>query len=543
MSKLLLMNGEVITVNQKDEIAQAVLIEGNRIQFVGSNEDALKLCDDDAQKIDVGGKTILPGFIETHIHTASRLVLTKGVDVSKKSGIVDIKTLQDKIRKEASRCKPGEWLLFHGLTFEDLAERRWPTRWEIDVASSENPVGITHSSGHTGLYNTKALELCHVLDGQISYPDEHVLKDEAGVPNGVMKEVAHFQISDVIEKFIPITEEKLISTLIETTKLMNSAGITTAHDAGATGTTTINAMQKAVKAGKLTCRMYPMLFTIMGKDLNIDFVNAQIHSGFYTGLGDDYMKIGPLKIMVDGSGASGTCATRQPMSHNGKIMPSSMTQEEADDIVVRAHRAGFQITAHCIGDKGVEMILDAYEKAQREYPRINCRHRIEHCMIAEPDLLDRIAKLGVIPTFNPAFINLWGVSFNKYYQGSRQNYLIPMHSAVERGIVCTAASDWECIPDIRPIQGIASAVDRTVYANGDKVAENQAISLMQAIRCYTYNAAYASFDENVKGSLEAGKLADVIVLDGKITEKSPYEISQMSVQTTIFDGRIVYQKI
>lgn len=542
MSKILLYNGEVITVNEKNDIAQAILLEGNRIRYVGSNEHALGLCDNSTQKIDVGGKTVLPGFIETHIHTASRLVLTKGTDLSKKSGIVNIAALQNRIRENAAGLKDGEWLVYHGLTFEDLEERRWPTRWELDAVSPNNPVSITHSSGHTGLYNTKAFDLCHVLDGRIDYPDEHVVKDGSGVPNGVMKEVAHFKIQDVINKFNPVTEEKLIQTLEETSKMMNSVGITTAHDAGATGASTIRAMQKGVKTGRITCRMYPMLFTLMGKDLNKAFVNAQISSGFYTGLGDDYMKIGPIKIMVDGSGASGTCATRLPMSHNNKIMPPSMTQEEVDDIVVRAHKAGFQITAHCIGDKGVEMILNAYEKAQKEFPRENCRHRIEHCMIAEPDLLERIRKLKIIPTFNPAFLNLWGISFNKYYQGSRQKYLIPMRSAIDSGIVCTAASDWECIPDMRPLLGIASAMDRTVYANGETVAANQAISLMEAIRCYTYNAAYAGFDENVKGSLEAGKLADVIVLDGKITEKTPREISEMPVAKTIFDGKIVYEK-
>jgi predicted amidohydrolase YtcJ len=542
MSKILLYNGEVVTVNAKDEIAQAVLIEGNRIRFVGSNEEAFRLCGESTQKIDVQGNTVLPGFIETHIHTASRVVLTKGIDLSKKSGIVNIEALQKRIRENTEPLKEGEWLICHGLTFEDLEERRWPTRWELDSVSQGHPVAITHSSGHTGLYNTKAFELCHVLDGEIGYPDEHVVKDENGVPNGVMKEVGHFQIQNVIDQFNPVTEEKIIDTLAEASKLMSSVGITTAHDAGATGTLTVRAMQKGIKAGKINCRMYPMLFTIMGKDLNIKFINAQLQSGFITGFGDEYMKIGPVKIMIDGSGASGTCATRRPMSHNNKMMPPSMTQEEVDDIVVRAHKAGFQITAHCIGDKGVEMVLDAYEKAQREFPRENCRHRIEHCMIAEPDLLERIRRLKVIPTFNPAFINLWGVSFNKYYQGSRQNYLIPMRSAIDGGIVCTAASDWECIPDIRPIQGIASAIDRTVYANGEKVAENQAISLMEAIRCYTYNGAYASFDEDRKGSLEAGKLADIVILDGKITEKTPFEISKMSVTKTIFDGKIVYEK-
>lgn len=542
MKKTLLYNGEVITVNERDEIAEAILLEGNKIAYVGTNEEALALCDEETEKIDVEGKSILPGFIETHIHIASKLVISKGVDLSKKSGISSIADIQARLKENAGNLKDGEWLLCHGLTFEDLKERRWPTRWELDEACPDIPAAITHSSGHTGVYNTKALELGHLFDGKISYSDEHIFKNEEGVPTGVLTEVAQFKFANVVSEFNPITEEKLKEKILDTNRMMNEVGITTAHDAGGTGTTTINVMQKLVKEKKLTVRMYPMLFSILGKEDNIEFVNAQIRSGFYTGLGDDYMKIGPLKLMIDGSGASGTCATREPLSNNGLTFPPSMTQEEVDDIIVRAHKAGFQVTAHCIGDRGVEMVLDAYEKAQKEYPRTDCRHRIEHCMLAEPDLLERIREQGVIPTMNPAFINLWGTSFNKYYGGKRNAYLIALRSALDLGIKPTIASDWECIPDIRPIQGIASAMDRTVYETGETVAANQAISLMEAIRCTTYYPACASFEEDKKGSLEAGKLADVIVLDGKITEKTPREISEMCVEKTFFDGRLVYEK-
>lgn len=541
MKKTLIFNGEVITVNKNNEIAEAVLIEDNKIVYVGTTEEAFTLCGENTDKIDAEGKTVLPGFIETHIHIASKAVLSKGIDFSKKSGINNIKDLQNRIKNNSKNLKTGEWMIGHGFTFEDLEEKRWPTRWELDEVCPEIPVAITHSSAHTGLYNTKAFALCHLLDGQVAYPKEDIGMDKNGILNGVLKESAHFMFSDVVSKFNPISEEDMKNHILITNSQMNEAGITSAHDAGATGTTTLNAIQKLAEEGKLTCRMYPMIFSLLGKKNNMELVNAQILTGFHTGLGNEYIKIGPLKLMIDGSGASGTCATREPMSHNGQIMPTSMTKEEVEDIVVRAHKAGFQITAHCIGDRAVEMILNAYDKAQQEYPREDCRHRIEHCMIAEPDLLARIKEQKVIPVFNPAFINLWGTSFNKYYQGKRNSYLIALRSAIDKGIIGTIASDWECIPDIRPMQGIASAMDRTVYETGETVAKNQAISLLEAIKCYTYNAAYASFDEKIKGSLEVGKLADLIVLDGKITEKSPKEISEMNVEKTFFNGKIVYK--
>lgn len=537
--KTLLYNAEVITVNDNNDIVDALLFENNTILFAGSYEDALKLCEPDTKKIDLAGKTVLPGFIESHAHILTKLVISPGIDMSKVSGIKCIKDVQDRIVKNK---KGTDWIICHGLTFEDLDEKRWPTRWELDEVCADAPITITHSSGHTGLYNTKALEVLGVFDGKVNMPDEFVEKNEKGELTGVLNESAHMMCNQIVKDLNPVDENGMLDMIRDISKAFVSYGVTTVHDAGGTGMTTINAEQKIVKSEGLPIRLYPMLFSILGKNHNVKFVKSCIDSGFYTGLGDDFFRVGPLKIMIDGSGASGTCATRKPMSHNGQVNPTSMTQEEVDDVVISAHKAGFQVTAHCIGDKAVEMVLDAYEKAQKEYPREDCRHRIEHCMIAEPDLLKRIHDQKVIPIFNPTFINLWGESFNKYYGESRTEYLIPLKSALETGITCTIASDFECCPNMAPVRGIASALDRTIYDTDNKVSATQAISLMDAIRCYTINAAYSEFAEDKKGSLETGKLADICVLDGTITKMSPREMYDMEVLCTYVDGKLVYEK-
>ncbi|MCR5108385.1 MAG: amidohydrolase [Lachnospiraceae bacterium] len=537
--KTLLFNGEIITVNDEDEIVEAVLFEDGKILYAGKKEEALKLCDEDDEKIDLEGKTVLPGFIESHIHFMSKLCIARGIDLSKASGITDIDSLKARLVQNIDGEK---WLICHGLTFENLDEKRWPTRWELDEVTANVPVAITHSSGHTGLYNTKALEILGVSEGRMDLPQEFVERDPEGRLTGVLNESAHMMCSDRVRELNPVTEEDMKNFMREIEKQMNSCGITSAHDAGGTGTTTINAEQKLYSEEGLTLRCYPMLFSILGKDHNVSYVKSCINSGIFTGLGDDFFRIGPLKIMIDGSGASGTCATRKPMSHNGKINPTSMSQEEVDDIVIAAHKKGYQVTAHCIGDKAVEMILDAYEKAQKEYPRDDCRHRIEHCMIAEPDLLERIRRQKVIPVYNPTFINLWGASFNKYYNGERADYLIPLKSSLDMGICCTIASDYECCPNMEPVKGIASAMDRMIYETGETLAVGQAISLMQAIRCYTMNAAYAEFAEDKKGSIEKGKFADLVVLDGTITALSPREIYDMKVMRTYCDGKLVYKR-
>lgn len=538
MKKTMLYNGEIITVNKDNDIKEAIIWQDNRILFVGSNEDALLLCDDDTEKIDLQGKSVLPGFIETHMHTTMREFVTKGLDLSYKAGATNIKKFQEMIAEYAKTVPEDQWILGHSLNFEDFEEHRWPTRFELDEISTERPIVINHCSAHTGVYNTKALELCGIFTGIFA---EHVMKDENGEITGVLKENAHFGVAQTIRKYNSAGGNAFEIAIRNLVPMMLENGITSVHDAGGSGTTTVRAMQKLAEE-KVNMRFYPMLYSVDGKEENIKFVTSQIQSGFFTGLGGERMKIGPLKLMVDGSGASGTCATREPVSNTGVMMPTSMEKEEVFDLVEQAHKAGFQITAHCIGDRAIELLLDAYKSAQEKYPRENCRHRIEHCMIAEEDLLDRIKEQEVIPTFNPAFINQWGLAFNKYYKGSRNDYLIPLKSAFDRDITCTIASDWECIPDMSPLKGIASAMDREVYATGECVSKNQAIGLMDAIRCYTYNAAYAEFSENEKGSLEVGKLADIIVLESTITKASSKEISTMKVEKTYFDGKLAFEK-
>ncbi len=525
--KTLFYNGQIITVNKNNDIAEAMLVEGDRISCVGKTVEALRLADKYTEWVDLQGCAVLPGFIDCHIHMAvAGAKIPNQIDVSKKAGVLTLDGLFEKIK--SAHAKEGEWIIGSNYSHEGLKERRHITIEELDKVAPKNPVLIIHTSGHMSVANTKALEMSE-MDLNIA----GVEKDGNGKPTGLLIETAHFVM---LEKspVLP-SDEELVSGIEKFCKSLVSKGITSVHDAGGFGTATFRTLQKAKEQGVLACRTYPMLWTLFGKDEQIKTARNAINSGFYTGLGDDMLKIGPIKLMVDGSAVGGTCATSTPLLHLENVTPSSFTQRELDEIFIEGHRRGFQLTAHAVGDKAIEMVLDSYEKAMKLYPREDPRHRIEHCFLCSAELAKRIKKLGVIPVPNPGFLSVWGEVFEKYYS-DRIEKVIPLKIFRDMGIITPFGSDAMVIEEYEPLFGIAAAMERKDLKSGKIIGENHKIDLMHAIRCYTYFGAYASFEEKEKGSIAAGKLADFVILSEPILEKTPSEIRKIKVRETYLGG-------
>ena len=244
--------------------------------------------------------------------------------------------------------------------------------------------------------------------------------------------------------------------------------------------------------------------------------------------------------MTDGSSSGPSCAVIESYSHDpGNHGILVWTQEEADKVIMDAHKAGFQVTGHAVGDMGVTILVNAIEKALEAYPREDCRHRIEHCGLTNPDLIKRIAKLGIVPISNPSFITINGTDYNRFY-GDRVNYMFAMKSYLENGIITAIGSDAP-ITHPNPMNSFYGALNRADQRTKDKVGEMQKVSVLEMVRMFTYNGAYASFEENIKGSLEEGKLADIVILDSDILTYDPEKIQDVKVKFTIIDGEIVYK--
>ena len=531
---VIIKNGVVLTVNARDEIAQAVAIRGDRILAVGSDADVEACRGQHTRVIDAGGKTVLPGFIDAHIHVGMFGLLDHGViDVAypKVKSIADIQAL---IRADAARKQPGEWIKLNGYDHNKLAEQRHPTKEELDAAAPNNPVQLTRCCAHMGVYNTLALERAGVKSADQFALDEVVLNADGSL-HGLLKETAHMDTSTKVV----YSNEELVNGYANADRLLLSLGVTSAHDAGAYGAPSTRALQDACLSGAVKTRINAMIFDMFGKQSGIQYIDAFLHTGIHSGCGNEHFRVGPVKIMLDGSSSGPSAAvidgyTHEPDNHGIQVW----TQEEADEMVLKAHRAGYQVTAHAVGDKAVTIMVNAIEKALAACPRPNHRHRIEHCGITNPELIERIAKLGIVPISNPAFISINASDYNRYY-GSRVDYMFAMKSYLDHGILTAIGSDAP-ITYPNPMNSLFGALNRMDQKTRDLCGEGQRIGVLEAVRMFTYNGAYASFEEHLKGSLEPGKLADVVVLDQDLLTYPAEKIQDVKVRCTLVGGEIVY---
>lgn len=531
--KKLFYNGEIITVDRKNSVCQAMVIQGDKIIYVGSTRQALRLIDNETEMVDLCGCSIVPGFIDCHIHMAvAESKPLEQIDLSAENGVRSIGDILDKI-KNVAREKDGQgWILCGNYNHEELAEKRHVTAEELEKVAPDVPVMIVHKSGHMSVASPRAME--YAKEEGVEFPSEHMIVDGEGKPTGLLKESAHFMML-AKSPFVP-SEEKLVEGIEKFCKKLLRAGITGCHDAGGYENITYRSLQRAKNEGKLENRVYTMLWTLFGKEAQVKNYKTQMDAGFFSGFGDEMLKKGPLKIMVDGSAVGGTCATTTPILSKDEIYPTTFSQDEIDEIFVTAHRAGFQLTAHAAGDKAIEMVLNSYEKAMREFPRSDPRHRIEHCFLCTERQAKRIKTLGVIPVPNPAFLSLWGEVFDKYY-GNRIDDVIPLKRFVDNGIPVAFGSDAMVIDRLDPMFGIAAAMERRDLKSGKTIGDGMKISFTDALRGYTIGAAYSSFEEEIKGSLEVGKLADFAILSGKVLGKTPEELRNISVVSTYLGGR------
>ena len=301
----------------------------------------------------------------------------------------------------------------------------------------------------------------------------------------------------------------------------------------------MKAIQKAIEQGLLGIRIYAMIFSLVGETK--PFHEHYLSGGIYTGFGSERFKLGPVKMMVDGSSTAPTCATLEPYASN----PSdsgllSMTPDEVEALILRGHLGGWQMATHTVGDRAVTVAVDAFEKVLKAHPKKNHRHRIEHCIMNTPELVKRIKKLGLIVTSQPGFVNEFGDSYLVNYGRERTDRMFACASYLKEGIIAGGGSDCP-VTFSNPLLNIDVALNRTTQS-GQVIGPQQKISLMEALRMYTYNSAYASFEEDIKGSLEVGKLADLVILDQKISDVPLTGIRDVKVDYTYIDGKEVYSR-
>ena len=536
---LILVNGKVVTVDPSGSVAQAVAVKDGRIVKAGTNDEILLLASESARIINLRGRLLLPGFIDSHEHCIRKGMRGDWVDCTSPP-IAAIDQLVAALAAKASEKEDGEWVVGYGFDETKLTDRRWPTRHDLDKASSRNPIYLGRAGGHNAVANSIALGIAGITKDTPQPPGGNIEKDETGEPTGRLDEVAAMNM--VRDRIPAPTDEEAVEIMVENWSRVEeellSWGLTTIHEAHIKAPEAL-AYQKLLKDGRLRLRAGLMLDGMapyMGHATS-DLSRQGLRTGF--GWGDKLYVIG-VKIGVDGAMGSLTASLTEPYANDpGNYGINRVTQEELTEETVRCPKAHLRTCIHAIGDWAIDIALNAIEEAVKSSEWEDHHHRIEHAGYVRPDQLERMARLGIAVSASIGFCNPIGDSHIDALGQERLKGYYPMRSFKEHGIVAGGNSDgfgrnWA-------ITGIAGCVTRTSM-RGQVLDAGQGISVLDAVRAYTINGAYLEGKEDEKGSIEAGKLADFVVLDRDIFAVDPSEIVETRVLMTIVGGEVVYER-
>ena len=525
-------NGSVLTLDPRNTVHEAAVVKKNRIVYVGSNQEATAFIGRRTRIVNLHDKSLIPGFIDSHIHSAVIGANSLAIDC-RPSSVSSIADICEAIYERTKTTPKGMWIRGWGYNDQHLKEGRHPDKWDLDKASPDHPVALTHVCNHISCYNTAAISKANISEGT-AY-DESVFVRRDGEFSGVMLEKAHFYMS----KVAMLTDNEIEDAILAANDILIKHGITSIHDSGGYGPGQFFAFQETVKKGEFKPRIYMMIFSFSDNlELNYNFLSSGIHTGF----GNEHIKIGPAKLMIDGSGSGPTAATfDEYKSRPGYYGILAYSQELLDDYVMRGHEGRWQVTSHAVGDKSVTMIVEAIRKAMDKYPIEDPRHRVEHCGMINNRLLEIINEYGIVPISNPVLLYDFGDDYINNYGRETACRMFTCKSFLNNGIISAGASNSP-IACIDPLFGIHVAVNRKTK-NDQIINPDERITPMEALRMYTYNGAYASFEEDIKGSIEVGKLADLVVLSGNFL-RTPYDkLKDLKVEMTVIDGIIEYDEV
>ena len=518
------INAKVFTIDEDQPQAEAFAVKGDRFTAVGSSSDIRNLASSGTETIDAEGMTVVPGFIDAHSHPSSA-----GVNelVQVNADLRSITEIKEALRQRAAITQEGQWVRAFKYDDTKLAEGRPINRFDIDEVVPNHPVVVGHRGGHTGVYNSMALALAGVTSETPDPPGGRFYRDSNGVLTGLAAERARYVFNSLIPS--DSTREQRRDGVKLITELMTKAGLTSVHQTGASRNDMI-AYQDARADGGMRFRMY--LFPRV--QLFEDLVNAGIRSGF----GDEVLRFGAVKFSADGSASERTMRMSTPFEGRPDDYGIlTMSQEEIHEAVENAHRNDFQIGIHANGDVTIEMVLNAYERVQRLWPRNDPRHRIEHCSLVNPALLQRIKDLGVIPAPFYTYVHYHGNKWVEYGE-EKMRWMFAHKSFLDYNIPVAPASDYTPGP-FEPMMALQSMVTRKDF-DGRVWGPNQRITIDQAMRICTLNGAYASFEENIKGSITAGKLADFVILADDPHDVDPDNIKNIEIVRTVVGGTTMY---
>lgn len=532
---LLVKNGHIVTMDAAQQIVTAMAIRDGKILAVGSDRQLGDCASPRTTVVDLQKKTVLPGLIDVHTHAVewTKTILRGEIEAGYPK-VHSIAEIVREVQQRASKLEPGTWILGSGWDDAKLAEHRYITRHDLDPVSPNNPVYLAHVSGHLSVANSAALKLAGITKDTPDPQGGLIERDAPGEPTGILKDTAML----LLEKYFPKDPPDID---IRAAKLASEkaaeVGLTTIHDIFLSPEE-MRGYQDAYKKAwlKIRVQMSPRIGSIADAE---KLTTLGVHTGF----GDDHLKFGAAKMFADGGMGARTIAIYPPgvISEPNNLGVLRWKPEDMQKAHMIAAAAGWQLETHAIGDRAIDEALDSYAAVIQKLGLNDARFRVVHAGISTPAIQKRMKELHTVVDGNPPFV-YWIGSWFKKYGPERVRWCYPTKSYIDNGIIEAAGSDVDVTP-ISPWWGIWAAVVRKDLATGEVLAPEERISIQQALTLYTWNGAYAGFEENKKGSLEPGKLADFIVIDRDVLSVPSDQIKDVQVLKTYVGGKLVYEKL
>ena len=520
---LILHNATIATCDAGDCVASALAIWRDRICAVGADEDVLGLAGGGTRVIDLDGRFVCPGFIDCHVHISSWALVASG----RRIDLEGSETLSEALQRvrEGLRLTPlGGWLQGRGWDKNQWPEGRFPAAADLDAVTGETPTALRSHDGHSLWVNSAAMKLAGIPDRIDDPPGGRILRDDAGRSSGVFQESA----SGLVQEHVPApTLREITDALGEALPKASALGLTGAHNCE--GADALRALQRLRDDGELTLRVtqYPPAGSL----------EHVAELGLTSGFGDEWLRIGGLKAFLDGALGAQTAAMLEPYEGSENAGVLTMSPEELQELALRATRAGMPLALHAIGDRAVRIALDAFQAARRDCDSPWPRHRLEHAQHVHPGDIARCAELGIIASVQPAHM-LADIDICELRLGARSRWAFPLRSLLSGGVRLAFGSDAP-VETMDPLAGFRSALARQ-RRNGTPPEgwhPQEKLTPTQALRAYTTDAALAAGEETIKGSLEAGKLADFIMLSEDILCLPIEGLAEVEVVATVVGGR------
>ena len=538
---MILFNGRIATMDAGNPEASAVLIRDGRFEYVGDDLEVMALADSDTRILDLMGRFVCPGFNDSHLHLLNYAYGLTKVDCG---GAASVDEIIERARHflEAHPVKPGQWILGRGWNQTFFNNQQELTRHDLDRISTDHPISFTRVCEHVTVANSKAIEMLGITKETPQPEGGRFDVDHEGNPTGVFRETARYMIYEAIEE---ADLESIKKMLIKASEIMSSYGITSVQTddfetfAGKDYELILRAYHELIDEGKLGVRIYEQCL-LSSPDRLQRFLDA----GYLTGQGNEFFRIGPLKLLADGSLGARTAYLTEPYADAPETSGLPVfSQSELDNLVISAHVSGMQVALHAIGDKTIYMCFESFEKAQQKFFREDPRFSIIHVQITDEPLLKKFAEQQVIANVQPiALDNDLHIVENRVGK-DRAAFTYHYRTLIDLGAPVALSSDCP-VDSVDPLKNIYAAVTRQDL-NGEPPGgwmPEEKLTIHQALYALTMGAAYASYEENLKGSIEPGKLADLTVLSENPFAVPETGLLKIRVDMTMMNGNIVYTR-